>query len=115
METYNFPTIVRGDTFTAQEFIMETITGNDPAVPIDLTGAQIKIQFRGKGNKLQLTLREGAGINITTPLAGTFVISQFQTDTWEAGTYNYDCQITLAGVVKTYFGGTFVLSPDRSR
>ena len=117
---YQFPDHKKGDTFGEVSF---TITSKSPTTlvvaPIDLTGALVRIQFkkdkRSQCPALELNSLAGGGITITTPLEGKFRIDKRVIDI-EAGTYEYDVEITLAnGEVHTYVEGTLTILQDVTR
>lgn len=104
-------THIKGDTFDEVAFSI-AING----VPVDLTGATIKMQLKKNDNLLipilSLTSAGSAGITITSPTGGLFKINSQIIDI-EAFNYVYDIQFTLAsGVVKTYISGNFIIQKD---
>ena len=114
MKTYNFPDMVRGDTFKDR-----TIKFTINEVEIDWTASENKaaIQFRrgdpnGKVYK-QLTLENGLAAN--DPDLGWIKIQKFSTDKWPAGTYYYDVELDIDGKISTYIGGTMKLIQDTTR
>jgi len=112
---YNFPTYRRGDTFNGHSF--EILLN---AVPVDLTGAVIKIQMRrSPGSKVVIEWLTSDG-SITISGAGNNILrmeektgEQMQI---EPATYKYDINVVLAnGVTNTYVEGTFTIADDISR
>jgi len=109
-ERYNFPTLMRGDTFEALEF---EFLIND--VAINLTGYQILCKFRkgGKTGKEVKSILIGSGITITDMILGKFEIDRFQTNNLRAGRYYYDIEIIDSnGISDTYIEGTIELIQD---
>jgi hypothetical protein len=108
--TYDIPTAKRGDTWDGINSICISVNG----IPANLTGASIKADFRQKVDTptvLTLSTNNG-GIVITNPTGG---LIQFPPKKIEIpfGTYIYDLQVTYPnGVVKTYFSGTWTITPD---
>ena len=106
-------TAKRGDTFMEVPFQI-----NVNAVPLDLTGAVIRMQLRtdyGGDVYLDLTSVDSNGITITNATNGEFKINQRIIEL-EAFSYKYDIQITLAnGEVKTWIEGIFNVSNDVTR
>lgn len=95
----------RGDTFSEVPFQINVNT-----VPLDLTGAVIRMQLRtdyGGDVYLDLTSVESNGITITNPTNGEFKINDIIIDI-QPLSYKYDIQITLSnGEVKTWITGIF--------
>ena len=111
MVTYNFPTIVKGDTFDG---ILFTIIVNGS--PLDLTDAHIlmSLKLTSTGAVTQhFSSDNGDGITISSPVTdGKFVIDA-QTISFAAATYRYNIKITLSnGIVKTYVGGSWKILQD---
>lgn len=106
-------TAKRGDTFMEVPFQI-----NVNAVPLDLTGAILRMQLRtdyGGDVYLDLTSVNDNGLTITNPTNGEFKINQRIIEL-EAFSYKYDIQITLAnGEVKTWIEGIFNVSNDVTR
>lgn len=103
-------THIKGDTFDEVAFSIQI-----NSVPVDLTGAVIKMQLKKDNSPtavLSLTSVGSAGITITSPTGGLFKINSQIIDI-EAYNYLYDIQFTLAsGVVKTYVSGNFIIQKD---
>jgi hypothetical protein len=100
----------KGDTYDGVQF---TLLGTG-SVPIDLTGAAIKSQFRhlSKTGRIVKEVTDGAGITVSDAVNGIFQIDSFIID-WAAATYYYDIEITfLSGVVRTYIQGTLTTTQD---
>lgn len=111
MKLYNFPDILKGDTFKMRDVVIKNETTQ---TPIDLTGCLIRCEFR-KSTKVGVvleTLEVGNGIILTDPTNGLFTIDNFDVD-WDADIYYYDFQFTFPDlVVKTYFGGYMKVIQD---
>ena len=112
METYNFPDMVRGDTFKAKEF---EILKN--GVPLDLTNFEINAQIRlgDKRGRLFKTFTIGDGITLTNAAAGQFTWDAFLMDVTTPGRYYYDIEFIDGDVVNTYVGGTIKVIDDVTR
>jgi hypothetical protein len=112
MNTLNLST-KRGDTFAEVPFQINVNT-----VPLDLTGAVIRMQLRtdyGGDVYLELTSVDSNGITITNAANGEFKINETIIEL-EAFSYKYDIQITLSnGEVKTWIEGIFNVSNDVTR
>ena len=110
---YNFKNIIKGDTFKGSQF---TVTNNTLAVPVNLTGASIKMQLKKQGSTtstalLELSTANGL-INITDAVNGVFEINPFIMNI-PAGSYNYDMQFIFSGnVIQTYIYGTWTVTED---
>ena len=124
---------VRGDTYP----VVQHVWTNDDETPVDLTGAEIYVQFRDQiaGTVLAVGRTSGAPaapggvpefeITITDADAGAWQWEQMPPAVTNAlcpATQRrnilrwYDQQITWAsGVVITPFGGRFEVSPDVTR
>jgi hypothetical protein len=104
----NFPIKCwRNDTLTLN-FEMKV---ND--VPLDLSGATVRMQIRPSygSNTLTLSIAEGTGITVTGDDDNIVSISKLITIT--AGEYVYDLEIQYAsGEVKTYVQGAFSVHED---
>ena len=101
----------KGDTFDG---IRYTILNSSDNLPIDLTAATIKSQFRKSAKKGTVIkeVTDGVGITISDAVNGIFEIDSFIID-WEVSTYYYDIEITFSnGVVKTYIEGTLTVIQD---
>ena len=104
---------IQGDTFTEVPFeiIINTL-------PLDLTGAVIKMQLRkecGGIPYLSLTSVANAGLTITDAVNGVFKINEQIIDIPEYN-YLYDIQITLDDdTVKTWINGNFLIKCDITR
>lgn len=114
MATYNFTDRIKGDTSKVVEFTLLKDT-----VPVDLTGASIRMQLRKSktSGSIALTLHSGAsgGIIITSAAAGIFQIDAFTVEV-AANTYVYDIEITLStGEIKTWIEGEFNVLQDITR
>jgi hypothetical protein len=109
--TYNFASHYKGDTFNAVTFTIK-----EDGVPLSLTDAEIKIEFKNKSivGEIQDTLTIGSGITFVDSGNGVFKIDSF-INNWEKGVYFYDAEITFPdGVVRTYFKGSLKVNQDTS-
>lgn len=110
--SYNF-THIKGDTFDQVPF---SILLNN--VPINLTGAVIRMQLRSECGglvALSLTSVANAGITITNAIGGLFKINKQIIDI-PAGNYSYDLEIHFSdGTVKTWLSGSFLIECDITR
>lgn len=100
---YNFGTQYRGDTIDAI----------DVTLPIDLTGATVRIEFRlnTKTGEVEKTISSGNGITVNDAAAGEITIDDFKIET--AGKIYWDLEVTTAaGAVKTYLNGSFNVLQD---
>lgn len=107
-------TAKKGDTFTEVPFVI-----NIDGVPLDLTGATIRMQLRvDYGGKVYLDLKSDVadgGITITDATNGAFKIDE-RVIGLEARSYKYDIEITLAsGEINTWIEGTFKVINDVTR
>jgi len=94
----------QGDTFNEVPF--EILIDGDA---LDLTNAIIKMQIKKDACSsavLSLTSVDDAGITITNALNGQFKINE-QIINIKSCNYQYDIQIDINGVIKTYVGGLF--------
>jgi hypothetical protein len=94
----------QGDTFNEVPF--EILIDGDA---LDLTDAIIKMQVKKDAcasSVLSLTSVDDAGITITNAVNGQFKINE-QIINIKPCNYQYDIQIDIDGVVKTYVGGLF--------
>lgn len=109
-KNYNFPSQYRGDTFDAVAF---TFKDKDTGLPIDLSGTDIKCQFRSPFNaKIIKEIDLDDGILMISEVGGTIAIDEFLI-TWDDGVYNYDIQIIYpSGTTKTYVKGTVTVLGD---
>jgi hypothetical protein len=107
---YNFKNIIRGDSYKGAQF---TVTNTTLNVPIDLTGASIKMQLAKVNCSPSLELSTDNGlITITDAVNGVFTLNQFDMNV-KAGTYNYDMQFTfVGGTIQTYLYGTWIVTED---
>ena len=108
---YKIPDHYKGDTFDSITFTLQ-----EDAVNIDLTGAEIKIDFRKNSNTgdLQQSMTIGSGITVQDALNGIFKLDSF-INNWIAQKYFYDAQVTFStGVVRTFFKGTLQVNQDNS-
>lgn len=107
---YNIPNHRRGDTWDGISSISLSANG----VPLNLSGAEIAMQFRQSVDSpvaFEFTTSNNK-ILITNPLEGTFTIPPMIIDV-PFQTYYYDLQITFAsGRKKTYMEGYWKIIPD---
>lgn len=111
MKQYNFPDILKGDTFKARDVVIKNETTQ---TPIDLTDCEIRCEFRKntKVGTVVKTLIVGTGITLSDPTNGILTIDNFDVD-WDADFYYYDFQFTFPNdVVQTYFGGYMKVIQD---
>lgn len=109
---YNYPNQYKGDTLDAMTF---QVTDKDTGLPIDLSGATFKCQFRQpfKGKQVK-EITGGSGITLTAPSIGKITIDAFIV-TWDPGVYLYDIEATFVdGTVKTYIKGTINIISDNT-
>lgn len=114
METYNFPDMVRGDTFDERS-IKFTINGTDVDFSVATNKATIQFRKGDKKGKVYLELTIGGGLVANDPAIGNIKIEEFETEEWPAGTYYYDVELDLDGTIDTYIGGTMELTQDTTR
>ena len=101
----------KGDTYDGVQF---TLLNTEDSSPIDLTGVNIKIQFRyhSKIGGVQKEISNGNGVTISDAINGIFSIDSFLID-WAPDIYYFDVQTTfLNGVVRTYIQGTIKVIQD---
>lgn len=93
-ETYDFCDHIQGTTL---EGLQLQIT--DDGTPIDITGADIKCQFRQsrKTGDLVRDFSVGSGITITDAPNGMFEIDAFLLDGMDVATYFYDIKTVILG------------------
>lgn len=103
---YNFPDIIKGDTFRAR-----TVTIVSDSLPLDLTGATPFMQIKSSVNSKAI---HTFNITITDPANGVIVIDNWDVDI-ESFNYLYDLKITLNnGQTLTYMSGKFPVKPSIS-
>lgn len=112
--TYNFINHYKGDTFKGAQF---TFLNETTSSPIDLTGTEIRMQFR-KGRKngaVKATLDLTDGLTLTDASNGILTVDPFIID-FEADVHYYDIQVTYAdGTIKTYVQGKIKVIQDVTR
>lgn len=96
--------LVRGDDFRDM-----VITFPDT---IPLSGLSVaRMDIVDNYNKVACSLSLSHGITIDTQNL-VFAIPKTVTATFEAETYKYDCELTVAGVTRTYFAGAITVIED---
>lgn len=97
----------RGDT------VAEPITILEAGTPADLTGRVYKAQLRKRANTASSLLFD---ITIADPETGEMVLRLDHDVTAElSGTYSWDLEQEVGGVVRTLIRGEFVFDPDTTR
>lgn len=111
MKLYNFPDILKGDTFKMRDVFIKNETTQ---TPVDLTGCLIRCEFR-KNTKLGSVVKLLAvdnGITLSDPINGIFTINNFNVN-WDADIYYYDFEFTFPNeIITTYFGGYMKVVQD---
>lgn len=113
-DTYNFPSHYAGDGIRTFNITLQ----DDEDVPIDLTGATIRMQLKTKstGGAVAWTFAntgEPDTLLTTTPLSGIITFPEILSWTVPGGNYFYDLEITDGGgFVKTYLKGQWVVIND---
>ena len=110
--TYNFPNHVKGDTFIARQISFSSVTHN---APIDLTNAEIKIDFKENADSepAYFWSTSDNSIIITDGPNGIVTMTAKVIDAL-ASTYIYDIQVNNNGIIKTYFTGSMKIIQDIS-
>ena len=104
--TLNFIT-KRGDTFKQVDFQI-----NIDSLPLDLTGAEIKMQLRKEAGA---PIAYEPSLTILNAIEGRFCIDEQIIDI-QACIYKYDIQLTqLSGEVNTWVSGIFTITDDITR
>lgn len=106
---HNLPDVYRGDTMKEVRF---ELLRNE--VPIDLTGASIRCDFKLKnGSQTFRFSKANDKISVNEPSSdGKFTIKATIID-FPAGVYNYDIQVSLAdGTINTFVAGTMKVIQD---
>ena len=98
--------LVRGDDFQGMVITLpETI-------PLSgLSVARMDIVDNIYSNRVVHSLSLGNGITVDNQNL-VFSISKTVTATFEAETHKYDCELTIAGVTRTYFAGDIIVKGD---
>jgi len=106
--TYDIPPHRRGDTWDGINSISINING----VPIVLSGAEVKMEFRQSlDSPVAITFSSTDG-TIEILNANTVRIPPRKIEV-PFSTYYYDLQVTYpTGVVKTYMAGSWKIGPD---
>jgi hypothetical protein len=107
---YNIPSHRRGDTWDG----INSITINVNGVPINLTNADVKMEFRQSlDSPVVLTLSTADNsIIIVNALNGNIQIPSKKIEV-PFGKYFYDLQVTYPnGIVKTYMEGSWEIVAD---
>lgn len=109
---YNFPSHVKGDTFSSRQISFSSVTNNSP---IDLTGAEINIQFKenASSNVAYFWSTSDNSITIDNPTNGVITMIAKIINA-PASKYIYDIQVNINGVIKTYFQGSQTIIQDIS-
>ncbi len=99
--------ILRGDTFS------ESFTFATGGVPLDLTGASVRIQLRNRSGGVIGSFENGSGIEAAQD-GGAIVwtIEGSQTAAYAPGLYQYDIEVTTGSTVRTYLSGSFTVQKD---
>jgi hypothetical protein len=108
--TYDIPSHRRGDTWDG----INSITINVNGVPINLTNATVKMEFRQDLDApVALTLTTtNSSIMVTNAVGGIISIPSKKIEVPFAK-YFYDLQVTYStGIVKTYMSGTWEIIAD---
>jgi hypothetical protein len=107
--TYTITPHKRGDTWDG----ISSISFNVNGVPINLTNANVAIEFRQNMDyPVALRLEVGDGIEIVNPSTGTIRILP-RIIQMPPGKYLYDLQIVFSdGTIKTYMSGSWEILPD---
>ena len=108
--TYDIPSHRRGDTWDG----INSITINVNGVPINLTNATVKMEFRQNlDTPVALTLSTTDGSLIVTNAVGGVISIPPKKIEIPFKKYLYDLQVTYStGVVKTYMSGTWEIIAD---
>lgn len=102
-------TIVRGDDF-AEEF--EFVDANEAA--IDVSARTYTAQIRASTESTTVTAT--FSVDMTDAATGIVVLRLADTVTDDLlGSYVWDLQQNTAGVIRTLFGGPFIVLPDVTR
>jgi len=103
---YNFDNLHRGDSLAATTFTMKT---SADSLPIDLTGASIKVAFRYEDTLIEKTI--DSGVTVSDASTGVFVLDSFQFS--DIGRYKYDIEITFSdGTITTFVKGFIKIIKD---
>lgn len=111
MAAYNFPDVIKGDTYNGTSFTM-TLNG----VAMDLTYATISMDLRliPLGTIAQHFDSDGGGITIDSdPTTGIFVFDAQVIDL-DAAQYYFDIEFSFSNnsTVKTYISGRWTVLQD---
>jgi hypothetical protein len=109
-DTYKFPDQYKGDTFWPNTFTIK-----EDGVPVDLTGALIKITFRQSyaAGSIQKSFSIGSGITVNDASGGKFTLDKILKFSWSAKNYFYDTEVTFPNNdVRTYFKGSLRVIQD---
>lgn len=96
--------IIKGDTLKSISF--EILTGpSTNQIPIDLTGATIRIDFiNSKFSNIHYLLNSSTGdITVTDAINGLFKINSINRLDWKAGTYIGDLEFTYSDTTRTTY------------
>ena len=103
---YNFDNLHRGDSLAATTFSMKT---SADSLPIDLTGADIKVAFKYDEILIEKTI--GDGVTVEDASTGIFILDSFEFA--NVGKYKYDIDITFSdGSIVTFVKGYIKIIKD---
>ena len=103
---YNFDNLHRGDSLAATTFSMKT---SADSLPIDLTGAGIKVAFRYEDILIEKNI--GSGVTVDDASTGVFILDSFEFA--DIGKYKYDIEITFTdGTITTFVKGFIKVIKD---
>ena len=108
-DTSRLPTIVNLGIYRGDDFRDMIITFPD-TIPLSGLGVA-RMNIVDNYGEVVYSLSLGNGITIDNQHL-VFVIPKTVTATFEAETYKYDCELTVAGVTRTYFAGSIIVTGD---
>lgn len=108
-DTSRLPAIVNLCIYRGDDFQGMVITFPDTIPLSGLSAARMDIV--DNYNKVACSLSLGNGITVDNQNL-VFAISKTMTATFEAETYKYDCELTIAGITRTYFAGSIIITGD---
>lgn len=111
--TYNFPEMVRGDTFRARDIAANI---SQDSVPLEITSARMQVRVQGGGD----LLLEWASCEITGDDSNTVRLSAktaAEMQVLAPGVHEYDLEVVFAsdGAKLTLFAGKFPILADTTR